>query len=172
MNKSKTIVAAILLTLTVACGVDYSSQDAGSEAGDWIYTDKVDNITESRTRVAQIESSSTLEFDFPYQGEQRAILLMGKMGDEFLVNIKVKKGQFTCITGCSIDTKFSNIPFYVEKANFSEDYSSDTLVLVNSRIFIENALENDEVIVEAVFYREGAQEITFDLSGLDKTFFD
>jgi hypothetical protein len=68
----------------------------------WHYDTDIDNMSGKQFRTAWILSKNSVNFDFPYQGEQHAILAIGKhrrSGNKILLKIEREQFMVSNITG-------------------------------------------------------------------------
>ncbi|MGH7563741.1 MAG: hypothetical protein ACREK5_04890 [Gemmatimonadota bacterium] len=74
----------------------------------WSYRTITDEMDGTVTRVAAIQSANTVEFDFPYQGAQRARLVLSPRPGYDLVMLVIQKGQMPCFSGCKVRVKIDD----------------------------------------------------------------
>src|SRR2546428_9086484 len=63
----------------------------------WAYATNTDQISGQVVLLAKVESTNAVQFGFPYQGEQRATLMLRehpRFG--FDIMLYIQKGQFLC----------------------------------------------------------------------------
>jgi hypothetical protein len=140
----------------------------------WSYRAITDEMDGTVTRIAAIQSANTVEFDFPYQGEQRATLgLIPKPGYD-LVILSIEKGQMPCFDGCEVRVKFDDDdPQFMDATQGTSD-DHDTLILDNMTYgglfssFVKRLQKAEVVKIEADVYGEGRTIFTFNVAGFDK----
>jgi len=136
--------------------------------GSWRYEDKDDKMAGGKIRQATTESRNEVNFGFPYQGNQRATLLLRvhpRYGRD--VVLLLDKGQFLCqIGGCNVAVKFGDAQPQTYSAAPPADHSSTALFIQGHDRFIANAKKVEKVLIEAQFYQEGNRVFEFDVGGL------
>ncbi len=149
------------------------SQSAETKAPktEWAYSDKVNEMDDSRTRLARIEAEEELEFSFPYGGGTKVWINLRKTnsGTEAFLTITKDKGQFMPNTmgDRTILVRFDDKP--AEKYSYTDpsDFSSETIFIRNTKKFIDNLKGAQKTIVQCEFFNEGTQTIKFDTGGLE-----
>jgi hypothetical protein len=132
----------------------------------WSYTTDVDTMGR-RQSFANITSTNTLFFDFPYQGSQHGTLVVRKSthwGTNVMV--RIEHGQFLCgIENCAVNVRFDSGPIQQFSASEPGDHSTTALFLNNEARFISQLRKAKVVRVEATFFREGSQALEFKVEG-------
>jgi hypothetical protein len=138
----------------------------------WTFYHHEDAMKKGDIYQAQVSSSNTVDFSFPYSGAQHATLMLRthpRYGKDLIFSIE--KGQFLCPSydGCNVLVRFDD----GEAVNFSaaapEDNSTDTIFIRNYSRFVEKMLKAKRVRIAANIYQEGAPVFEFDVSGFDPT---
>lgn len=137
---------------------------------DWRYSNNPDEMTRQPIIRALIDSTSTLSFDFPYAGTQRATLQLRKhprWGNDVI--LQIQRGQFLCgsYDGCSVTVRFGNGKPQRFAASEANDNDSTFLFIRNYSNFVSQLRKVDEVVIEASFYQAGNRAIKFSTDGLD-----
>ena len=167
------ICAILVIAFANSCG---NSTGTGSNANDstaiadsldsvskkeWVYQNSVDEMDGSTQKFAYLVSSNTVDFDFPYSGGSNLrIIIAGDCG----VGVGISKGQFNSneFNGTNyVTVRFDNdapIKFLTFEPS---DYSSDMLILGNSKTFIKLAKKAKRIKIEAPFFTEGWRLFTF-----------
>lgn len=137
----------------------------------WNYSVTDDPMSNGKTYHASVSSSNTVNFEFPYSGEQSGTLTLRsdpKTGKDVIFNIE--KGQILCHSyeDCNVLVRFDD-----EKAsNFSAvgpaDNSSETIFFRNYSRFVEKMSKAKKVRISLNIYQEGSPVFEFDVSGFDK----
>lgn len=107
-------------------------QDASPDR--WIFSTGTDQMTGQRGYSAATWSKTVINLPYPYQGEQRASLMVGvNAGGYVYAVVGIPKGQVSCIPsdGCDLRVKFNN--------SSVESYSAHTMNFDNSMLFIYGA---------------------------------
>ena len=121
------------------------------------------------TKVAQVVSSNTVHFGFPYQGETHAALQLRnspKYGQD--VMLRVERGQFVS----SHTRNFVTLGFddgELWKFDIGEPAESTTglLFIHDNETFISQLREAKSLKIEADFYQEGPRVFEFEVDGID-----
>jgi hypothetical protein len=110
---------------------------------------------------AVVTSSSTLNFSFPYQGNQHGTLIIRKSAQWGTdVVLRIEPGQFLCrIDECSVNVRFDEGRIQQFPAVEPADHRTTELFLHNVAQFISQIRTAKVVLVEAMFYREGSQTL-------------
>lgn len=134
----------------------------------WEYSEKPDGMSDRPVKGAAIRSRNTIQFGFPYQGEQRAMLMLRlhpRWGRDAYLSIE--RGQFLCRTDdCTLRVRFDDGPAQAFSATEPADNSSNLLFFSNYSRFVGALKKSKTVAIEAQFYQEGARVFTFDTAGL------
>jgi hypothetical protein len=135
----------------------------------WQYSDSIDQMSQKTMSTAHVQSMNRLDFDFPYNGVQRATLQLRKhprWGTDVILSIQ--KGQFLCNSydGCSVSVRFGNGKPQRFSASEPDDNSSNYIFIRNYSSFVSQMRKVDQVVIEAKFYQEGNQQIVFTTDGL------
>jgi hypothetical protein len=134
----------------------------------WTYSTEKDEMRGGEARFAQLEGSNTIDLDFPY-GEQRGAMLIRqspKFGFDILVG--VRSGQIMCNTysNTHISVKFDDGPIRRYGCTDASDGSNNMVFIEGAKGFLANLKKSKKVVVEAEFYQNGLQQMTFDTANL------
>lgn len=140
----------------------------------WLYSQSKDPMSKGTTYNAQVLSSNTVNFDFPYAGSQNARLTLRddpRYGKDLIFSIE--KGQILCHSyeDCTVLIRFDD-----EKAtNYSAvgpaDNSTETIFIRNYSRFVEKMLKAKRVRISMNIYQEGSPVFEFDVSDFDRNKF-
>jgi hypothetical protein len=134
----------------------------------WQYFEESDGMGRGTVKRAVIYSLNNVEFDFPYQGPQRAALelrIHPRYGHDVILSIQ--KGQFFCSSlNCRVAVRFDNNKVQHFPTVRPADHSTTVLFLRNYSKFIAAARKSKKVRIEAQFFRQGTRVFEFDISGL------
>jgi hypothetical protein len=135
----------------------------------WQYKQQEDKMGRGKIKTATIKSVNKVEFDFPYEGAQRATLQLRSHPEYGLdLILSIEKGQFVCgVYDCPVEIKFDDAKAEKYGGSLPDDNSSDTLFLTNQTFFVDSAKKSKKILIEASFYREGSVVFTFDSAGLE-----
>lgn len=120
---------------------------------------------------AQVSSSNTVDFSFPYSGAQHATLTLRmhpRYGKDLIFSIE--KGQFLCPSyeGCNVLVRFDDGDAVTFSAAAPEDNSTETIFIRNYGRFVERMFKAKRVRISANIYQEGAPVFEFDVSSFDQ----
>jgi hypothetical protein len=140
----------------------------------WYYSHDTDEMTGKASHSASVQSGNTVEFDFPYEGVQRARLSLRRhprYGNDVIFGIE--KGQLLCPSyeGCTVLVRFDDGEPASFSANPPADHSSETVFIENYDRFVSRMRVAKQVRISPKVYQQGSVVFTFDVSGFDaKTF--
>lgn len=150
-----------------------SGQTAGTPfiTGIWSYSHSSDPMSNGVTHTAAIQSLNTVNFTFPYAGEQHANLVIRthpKHGKDVIFGIQ--QGQLLCndYDGCNVSVRFDDAEAVTYKANSAADHSTETIFLSNYSGFIDRMMKAKRVRIAVNVYQEGTPVFEFDVSKFDK----
>lgn len=136
----------------------------------WQYNSFMDQMTSKLIHLASIESNNTVNFDFPYQGEQHATLRLRRhprFGSD--VMLVIERGQFnTRYDGTPVLVRFDDGTAVRFTAAEADDHDRKILFIQGFKRFVEKINKASVVRIEAPFYNEGNRVFEFDVSGLNK----
>jgi hypothetical protein len=116
---------------------------------------------------AQVTSTNTVSFGFPYQGSQHATLTIRKTarwGTEAI--FRIERGQFLCgIDECAVNVRFDSGPIRQCSASEPSDHSTTTLFLRNGPSFVAQLRKAKTLRIEATFFQEGSHTLEFNVEG-------
>lgn len=127
-------------------------------------------MTSRKARYASIESENTLNFDFPYQGEQHGRLLLRDHPSHGRdVMILIDKGQILCHSyeDCEIRVRFDEGSPQRWSAGGPADNSSTVIFLRNEAGFIQKLRSAKVVRIQIPVYQEGQPMLEFHVGGFD-----
>jgi hypothetical protein len=144
---------------------------------EWSYNSEADLLGHQKL-MAKTLSTNLVSFGFPYQGPQRAELMVRQTGRQTEVMLGLEKGQFICnrdINGnCVIAARFDNDSkirwFAVAKPN---DLSSNvwfigytTVKIYGLASFYDCMRKAKTVSIETTVYQEGSPIFQFNVADL------
>jgi hypothetical protein len=134
----------------------------------WTYDESQDKMSGGTIKTAKVVSLNEFEFNMPYDGMQRAFLILRthpRYGHDVILGIL--KGQFLCgIEDCNVNVRFDDGKTLSFSAVEPADYSSTQLFIRNYNNFLGHLRKSKKVYIEAQFFNEGNQVFEFDVSGL------
>jgi len=132
----------------------------------WVYTSDEDTMGRKRS-FAEVVSTNTLDFGFPYQGSQHGTLTIRKSarsGTEVMISIE--RGQFLCgVDECAVNVRFDDGPIQEFSAGEPSDHSTTVLFIEGQTRFTAHLRRAKTLRVEATFYQEGSQTLEFNVEG-------
>lgn len=132
----------------------------------WTDLSSEDSMGRKRT-IKAINSTNTLSFGFPYQGEQYAGLLLRKSQDGTDVIVQINKGQFLCsFNECAVNVRFDDGPVRRVSASGPTDNSTTVLFLSGASGLIQQMKKAKTTKIEATFYQEGSRVLEFNTEAL------
>lgn len=135
----------------------------------WQYTSNPDSMGKGTVYYAANVSTNTLDFKFPYTGEQHATLTLRKhprQGNDVLFSIE--RGQFVCmIDRCSVLVRFDDGDSVRFNAVEPSDHSTTALFLTPFDKFYSRMQKAKRVRIQADFYQEGSRTLDFDVAGFE-----
>lgn len=137
--------------------------------GPWRYELKEDRMG---GKTAVTLSKNEINFGFPYQGNQRATLLLRahpRHGRDVILSIQ--KGQFVCgVSGCNVTVRFGAGKPQRLSAGPPDDHSSTALFIQGHDQFVANMKAVEKLLIEAPFFQEGNRLFEFDVAALQWPF--
>ena len=135
----------------------------------WEYSSEVYGIENESFKSATTNSSSPVNFSFPYnKSKNYGHLTIAKRGKQIQAYLTVDTGQFNgSYSGQPIKVKFDQGKTRVFNGVEPSDHQSGWLFITDANGFISVLKKAKIVKMEAEFYREGARLFEFDISGLD-----
>jgi hypothetical protein len=170
-----TAIAAAVEVKRVSAERAVAEAEAKALAGKWSYRNQQDSMTGRKATYASIESENTVTFGFPYQGEQRATLLIRNHPSYGLdVILSIQRGQILCqsYTDCSIRVRFDEQNPVSWNAVGPSDNSSTAVLLRNEARFIKQLRAAKLVRLQIPFYQEGSPIFEFRVGGFDYSRFE
>ena len=137
----------------------------------WFYHHSDDSMGKGVIRQAQVSSSNTVNFDFPYSGTQHATLSLRthpRHGKDVI--FRIEKGQVLCrsYADCTVLVRFDDEPPTNYSAGGAADNSTETIFIRNYDRFIGKVLKAKRVRIAANIYQQGAPVFDFDVSSFDQ----
>lgn len=141
-----------------------------ADAAKWRYSSETDPMASRPSRTATIESENTVEFGFPYEGQQHATLMLRNhptYGRDVIVYIR--EGQILCPSydACSIRVRFDDGPVERWTGVGPADNSTTTVFIRNYSRFLQRMRNAKIVRIQIPVYQEGAPSFEFRVGGFD-----
>lgn len=137
----------------------------------WTYWKHEDPMTGKLTRNAVITSSNTLNFGFPYGGEQHGRIAIRKHpshGNDVI--LQIERGQILCHSyadDCPIKIRFDDGKAFTVTGSNAADNSSEVVFLPGFKSLTSKMAKAKVMRVQFNAYQQGAPVLTFDVSGFD-----
>ncbi|MPL87599.1 hypothetical protein SDC9_33600 [bioreactor metagenome] len=134
----------------------------------WVYEDVNDEMTNKTFRYASVESTNTLDFEFPYDKNVKFALAVRNLNNQNDVMLLAESCQFMTSV---MNSEYCRIKFddaEVEKVYFNsaEDGSTNIIFFSNQDKLISKIKAAEKVMIEAPFYMAGRKVLYFDVKGL------
>ena len=144
--------------------------ERSADAAKWRYASGSDPMASRPSRTASIDSENTVEFGFPYEGQQHATLTLRNhpsYGRDVILNIR--EGQILCSSydDCSIRVRFDDGPAERWTGAGPADNSSTTVFIRNYSRFVQRLRNAKVVRIQIPVYQEGAPTFEFRVGGFD-----
>jgi hypothetical protein len=141
------------------------------DAAKWRYVSDTDPMASRPSRTASIDSENTVEFDFPYGGQQHATLTLRDhptYGRDVIV--RIREGQILCPSydDCSIRVRFDDGPAERWTAAGPADNSTTLVFIRNYSRFLQRMRNAKVVRIQIPVYQEGAPAFEFRVGGFDQ----
>jgi len=137
---------------------------------DWNYSDDINKMDDSKISYARLSSTNNLNLSAPYDGDNEAHITVRKKEGSNNVILQIDKGQFMGdVYGTNIRVRFdTNKPeqYYCSK---SSDDDPAVLFISSANKFISKLKKSNKVLIEAVVYQDGTQQLEFNTTGFKWT---
>jgi len=132
------------------------------ECLDWCYTTTTDELSGKPIHTAYVFSENTFRFQFPYQGEQRAQLILRKhprFGHDAI--LRIERGQIPCTIGCTTTVRFGDGQPRRWDMNGPKDNDPTVVFFKRSGEFERAAHNAREIAIEFTVFQQGANIAIF-----------
>lgn len=135
----------------------------------WQYSRQRDEMRDTTSRHAEIESDNSVDLNFPYGSVKGTIWVRQRPEDGLTVAFSVERGQVLCnsFTNTSISIKFDDGPIQRFRCVDASDGSTETAFLTDARRALASLKRARRTVVEAEFFQQGRQQFVFQTTGLD-----
>lgn len=136
---------------------------SGAAQAQWKQSTSTDQMTGKKTVIATIDSKNSLNLAFPYAGSNKGRLMIRSHPRHGLdVIFEVQKGQIMCHSdNCELLVRFDDEEPQTLNGSRSTDNSSTVVFLPNAEAFVEAARRAKRILVQATYFRNGPQVLTF-----------
>lgn len=135
----------------------------------WNYRSDEDAMSGKTSKSAQVVSTNSFEFEFPYQGSQHATLALRKhprWGNDVVFSIE--NGQLLCSSyDCPIRVRFDDEAPRTYEGNEPADNSTETIFIPAFNTISSKLAKAKTVRVEANVYQQGVIQAEFNVEGFD-----
>jgi len=137
----------------------------------WFYTSTTDVMTSKLTKVAMVASENSVSFSSPYQGPQKARLILRdspRGGRD--VMLVIERGQLLChsyLADCKVGVRFDEGKLEHWSGAEPADNSTTTIFIRGSERFIRKLRSAKVLRIAVIAYQEGEQTFEFTVSGFD-----
>lgn len=152
--------------LTAATPEEQKAQAAAfrrRECLDWCIQTSVDDISGKPVLTATLASATTLNFAFPYQGEQRARITVRKhprFGHDVILSLE--KGQIPCTLGCTTTVRIGETGNARSwRMSAPSDHNATNVFFQRSEEFERLARGAREIAIEFTAFQEGNPSVIF-----------
>lgn len=140
----------------------------------WTYYQTDDDMGKGTVYTGHVSSTNSVEFSFPYSGEQHATLFLRthpRWGKSLY--FKIEKGQLLCNSydGCNVLIRFDDGAAMNFSAIGPEDNGTEVLFIQNYGRFVEKMLKAKRVRIAVNIYQEGAPTFEFDVGDFDQAMY-
>lgn len=135
----------------------------------WIYTSIPYSMGEGEIKQAYTESVNILSFGFPYDGLQRATLILRKhpqYGNDVI--LKIEKGQFLLgVNDGEALVRCDDGPAKTYKTTGPTDHSTEMIFISDYSTFVTTMKKAKKLKIQATIYNEGNQIFEFNVHELN-----
>lgn len=138
----------------------------------WTYTEDVDAMSDRKTRTACVDSTDTVNLDWPYKSVTAELCIRNSPKYGFDVFFVLNgDGQILCdsYNGCSAKIRYGDAPAGRNGALSAADHSSNIVFLTGARNVAARLAKADVTKIELTYYQAGSQAVSFPTKGLDLT---
>ena len=137
----------------------------------WHYSQDEDPMAKGTTYHAIVQSTNTVNFDFPYSGPQHGMLALRthpRHGKDVI--FKIEKGQILCRSyeDCTILVRFDDGKAQSYSAIGAADNSTETIFIRNYSRFVSSMQKAKTVRISVEIYHQGSPVFEFDVSGFSE----
>jgi hypothetical protein len=144
------------------------SSTSATPENDWSYSQDKDQMRGGTTYYAQLESTNSIHLDFPYGDQKGKILVRKSPQFGFDVLVGVDSGQILCnsFSNSHVNVKFDDGPIKRYGCTDASDGSDNMVFIQGASGFLSNLKKSRKTVIEAEFFQNGMQQMTFDTAGL------
>jgi hypothetical protein len=145
----------------------------------WSYSESIDPMGRGVTKIAEVRSTNSVTFGFPYTGEQQATLRIQNWPSSFNngargVFLTIERSQFSFQydSGDAVATLFVRFDDgQIERFPGTQltDGRMNVVSIYAADKFIASLRKAKKLAIEAEFFKEGRRVFEFDVRDLDKS---
>lgn len=138
-------------------------------AGDWRYNQNRDEMRDTTSYYANLDSTNSIDLLSPYNGGSKLTIAVYSADDNLIksAGLLLSKGMINCNKGepCKVNVKFDNGKIQeLHTSLLADDY--DVLGISSPKSFVQSMKMAKNLIIEVPLYKNGEKQFKFDLSGL------
>lgn len=142
--------------------------DPGSQ---WSYHQSSDSMSKGYVYQAEVSSLNSVNFGFPYSGQQYARLILRthpRYGKDVI--LQIERGQILCrsYSSCNILVRFDDGQPTTYSGIGPADNSSETVFIQNYQTFVQRMLKAKKVRISVDVYQEGAPVFEFNVENFSQ----
>ncbi len=136
---------------------------------EWHYGQQEDDMGRGTSYSATVESSNTVDFEFPYQGTQHATLTVRTRPKGRDVYVSIERGQF--LTGSygldrDVAVRFDGGKIQKFSTGASSAGNTNIMFIEGYDRFVRQLKKAKAVDIEVEFFHQGKRVFHFDVAGL------
>lgn len=127
-------------------------------------------MSDRKTRMACVDSTDTVNLDWPYKSVTAELCIRNSPKFGFDVFFQLNgDGQILCdsYNGCSAKIRYGDAPAGRNGALTAADHSSNVIFLTGARNIAARLAKADTTRIELTYYQAGSQAVSFPTKGLD-----
>lgn len=139
----------------------------------WNYSTSKDELDGSASYIAEVISTNTVHFRFPYQGGSKArVTILKKENSPLFIAISISKGQFSFRDGEIMRVKFDNDPVggVVVSPSNNGNFNIIGVSGLDADLLIAGIKRSKKMKLELSFYEYGNETFDFNVGDLQSFF--
>jgi TonB family protein len=137
----------------------------------WEYSEKKFGVDEVLNKFAVVKSTTSLNLEFPYQGQNSARLTIRTTSKGSDIIFGINKGQLICYQSCLVKIKIDDKPSRSINMVRSADSGVTNIIFVSSPSEVKNLTRElstaKKLALEMPIYKAMNTVVEFDVSGLN-----
>lgn len=180
------IIFAVFLVIGILSAIFGESDDTSNEAATetvqkeeikvaeskWGYTEKVNEMDDTKTYYAMLKSENKIDFEFPYDGGSTFQFTVRKTNGRYEFVLNVSKGQFmtNILDEEKLRIRFDDNQVFNWNYSNAADASTDVIFPEYSDDFLAHLKASKMMMIEAPFAFAGRKVIRFKTENLKADF--